>query len=94
MPSDNADENRWYALYLAPHEPMLRAWLSSRYPDDLDVDDVVRRGAGGVSSGSEGSGAFAAEGAQGLPVRHRSQPRAEHAAFRRSPRRPLLCEHR
>jgi RNA polymerase sigma-70 factor (ECF subfamily) len=25
-----------------PHEPMLRAWLRSQFPDETDVDDVVQ----------------------------------------------------
>lgn len=52
-----AEQARWFAEEVHPHEPALRAWLRSRYPKLGDVDDVVhesylnllrRRPAGGI----------------------------------------------
>lgn len=41
--SHNApDPSEWYKEYLQPHEPMLRAWLKSRYQDKIDVEDVIQ----------------------------------------------------
>ena len=42
MNPENPDSSRWFAEYLQPHEAMLRAWLRSRFPQLLDVDDVVQ----------------------------------------------------
>lgn len=42
MPHDDSEQSLWYQAHLQPHEPMLRAWLSSRYGDKLDVDDVIQ----------------------------------------------------
>ena len=42
MSEPRVDENQWFSEYLQPHEPMLRAWLRSRFANDLDVDDVVQ----------------------------------------------------
>lgn len=36
------DSARWIAERLQPHEPMLRAWLRSRFPKDCDVDDIIQ----------------------------------------------------
>jgi len=36
-----AEQARWFAEEVHPHEPALRAWLRSRYPSLGDVDDVV-----------------------------------------------------
>lgn len=33
---------RWFAEEVRPHEPALRAWLQSRFPDLSEVDDVVQ----------------------------------------------------
>jgi RNA polymerase sigma-70 factor (ECF subfamily) len=33
---------RWLARHVLPHEPALRAWLSTRRVADLDVDDIVQ----------------------------------------------------
>ncbi len=42
MPPDCSDEGRWFAENLQPHEPMLRAWLKSRYLAGVDIDDVIQ----------------------------------------------------
>ena len=40
MPPD-ADA-RWFGEHVQPHEPMLRAWLRSRFPRGLEIDDLVQ----------------------------------------------------
>jgi len=42
MPPETTEEERWFAENLQPHEAMLRAWLQSRYPSGVDVDDVIQ----------------------------------------------------
>ncbi len=42
MPPPNSESARWFAEHLQPHEPMLRAWLQSRFTQDSDVDDVIQ----------------------------------------------------
>lgn len=42
MPFDESDQSIWYKEHLAPHEAMLRAWLTQRYPNNLDVDDIIQ----------------------------------------------------
>jgi len=42
MPLENPDEQTWFAENLQCHDPMLRAWLSSRFPDSIDIDDVMQ----------------------------------------------------
>lgn len=41
LPFDS-ESGCWFAQHLQPHEPMLRAWLHSRYPTGVDVDDIVQ----------------------------------------------------
>jgi RNA polymerase sigma-70 factor (ECF subfamily) len=36
------DQTRWFAEEVQPHEPALRAYLRSRFPDVTDVDDLVQ----------------------------------------------------
>jgi RNA polymerase sigma-70 factor (ECF subfamily) len=36
------DQARWFAEELQPHEPALRAYLHSRFPEVRDVDDLVQ----------------------------------------------------
>jgi len=36
------EQNRWFSEEVQPHEPALRAYLHSRYPDVRDVDDLVQ----------------------------------------------------
>ena len=40
FPSDNAD--RWFHDEILPHEPMLRAWLRTKFPSLTDPDDLVQ----------------------------------------------------
>ena len=42
MPPQDAEEARWFAAELQPHEPMLRAWLRSQFPAGTDIDDVIQ----------------------------------------------------
>ncbi len=42
MPPKNTEEGRWFAAHLEPHEAMLRAWLQSRHPSGVDIDDVIQ----------------------------------------------------
>jgi len=42
MPPEETKEARWFAANLQPHEPMLRAWLRSRFSDEKDLDDIVQ----------------------------------------------------
>ena len=39
--ASSAEQARWFAEEVQPHEPALRAWLRSRYPHLNDVDDVL-----------------------------------------------------
>ncbi|MBI4625966.1 MAG: sigma-70 family RNA polymerase sigma factor [Verrucomicrobia bacterium] len=41
-PSAGQAEARWFAEEVQPHEPMLRAWLQSRFPQLTDLDDIVQ----------------------------------------------------
>jgi RNA polymerase sigma-70 factor (ECF subfamily) len=36
------DQDRWYREQLRPHEPMLRAWLASRFPQHTEIDDIIQ----------------------------------------------------
>ena len=42
MDSPQSDQTRWFAEHLQPHEPPLRAWLRSRFPRNVDPDDLVQ----------------------------------------------------
>lgn len=42
MPPENAEQARWFAEQLQPHEPLLRAWLGAQFPRMTDFDDVVQ----------------------------------------------------
>ena len=42
MPPENTEQSRWFAEHLQPHEPMLRAWLKSRFSSGIDVDDIIQ----------------------------------------------------
>ncbi len=42
MPLENTEEACWFEENLRPHEAMLRAWLLSRYPSGVDIDDVIQ----------------------------------------------------
>jgi RNA polymerase sigma factor (sigma-70 family) len=40
--SSPSEQARWFAEEIQPHEPALRAYLRSRFPDVHDVDDLVQ----------------------------------------------------
>jgi RNA polymerase sigma factor (sigma-70 family) len=42
MPPEYLDQASWYTENLAPHEPMIRGWLRSRYRNEFEVDDIVQ----------------------------------------------------
>jgi len=42
MPPHDTPEGRWLAEHLAPHVPMLRAWLAGRFPGLAEIDDIVQ----------------------------------------------------
>ncbi len=42
MPPQDPETARWLAQQVQPHEPMLRAWLKSRFPDLTELDDIVQ----------------------------------------------------
>lgn len=42
MPPEDLANDEWFRTHLHPHEPMLRAWLKSRYPSRNDIDDVIQ----------------------------------------------------
>lgn len=42
MPPPDPEPGRWFAEHVQPHEPMLRAWLRSRFASEDDIDDVVQ----------------------------------------------------
>lgn len=42
MSHDETDLTLWYKEQLQPHESMLRAWMNSRYPHQVDVDDIIQ----------------------------------------------------
>jgi RNA polymerase sigma factor (sigma-70 family) len=44
VPPQDPEAATWFATHLQPHEPMLRAWLQSRFPQfsPNDIDDIVQ----------------------------------------------------
>ena len=42
MPQFDKQENDWFLEELHPHEPMLRAWLASRFPSVSDFEDLIQ----------------------------------------------------
>ena len=42
MPPFDAEQSRWFALEVQPHEPALRAYLHARFPFLQDCDDVIQ----------------------------------------------------
>lgn len=42
MPKQETEQTEWYRQRLQPHESMLRAWLTSRYANQIDVDDIIQ----------------------------------------------------
>ncbi len=37
-----SDQAHWFAKHVQPHEPVLRAWLRSRFPRGVERDDLVQ----------------------------------------------------
>ena len=42
VPPPNAEDARWFAEEVRPHEAGLRSWLRLRFPSLQDVDDVIQ----------------------------------------------------
>ena len=42
IPQFNSQENQWFLRELHPHEPMLRAWLASRFSAISDFEDHIQ----------------------------------------------------
>ena len=42
MPPQDPDVASWFSAHLQPHEPQLRAWLTSQFPHGQDIDDIVQ----------------------------------------------------
>ena len=42
MPPQDPETARWLKENVQPHEPMLRAWLQSRFPQLTETDDIVQ----------------------------------------------------
>ena len=51
MEARDADQSEWFKHELLVHEPVLRAWLHSRFPKDCDIDDVVQEAYLGTMAG-------------------------------------------
>ena len=41
-PTPSADQTRWFAEEVQPHEPALRGWLRARFPWLQDADEIAR----------------------------------------------------
>jgi RNA polymerase sigma-70 factor (ECF subfamily) len=84
--SSPSAEHRWFAEAVLPHEPLLRAWLRSRFPDGVELDDLVqeayvrvlRARAGGAAMRSPKAFLFATARNLALDtLRHRQVSREE-----------------
>ncbi|MEO6875047.1 MAG: sigma-70 family RNA polymerase sigma factor [Opitutaceae bacterium] len=42
MSSIPPEQSRWFLEQVHPHEAVLRAWLSSRFPTGCDIDDIIQ----------------------------------------------------
>ena len=42
MPPQDAEQARWFAEEVQPHESSLRAYLRNRFPGHPDIDDLVQ----------------------------------------------------
>jgi RNA polymerase sigma factor (sigma-70 family) len=42
MPPPDSELGQWFATHVQPHEPVLRAWLRSRFRTEDDLDDLVQ----------------------------------------------------
>ena len=48
MPPGYSEQSDWFTTELEPHEPMLRAWLRSRFSNERDLDDIIQEAYGRV----------------------------------------------
>lgn len=53
MPKQDTEQTQWYRERLQPHESMLRAWLNSRFANQIDVDDIIQEALSRVLAASE-----------------------------------------
>ncbi|PHX71653.1 MAG: hypothetical protein CK548_06285 [Opitutia bacterium] len=42
MPPPDSEIGQWFATHVHPREPVLRAWLRSRFRSEDDLDDLVQ----------------------------------------------------
>jgi RNA polymerase sigma factor (sigma-70 family) len=42
MPPQDPEAARWFSAHVQPHEPQLRAWLTSQFSTAQDIDDIVQ----------------------------------------------------
>lgn len=42
MPAPDAEQSRWFAAEVQPHESALRTYLQTRFPQVRDFDDIVQ----------------------------------------------------
>jgi RNA polymerase sigma factor (sigma-70 family) len=42
LTSNDPNQSAWFSAHVQPHERMLRAWLSRRFPAERDVDDIIQ----------------------------------------------------
>ena len=42
MSSESTEEAHWFAEHLLVHEPLLRAWLQSRFGSHVSVNDIIQ----------------------------------------------------
>lgn len=42
MPPRDSELGLWFSDHVQPHEPMLRAWLRSRFSSENDIEDIVQ----------------------------------------------------
>lgn len=42
MPPQDPEAARWFSAHVQPHEPQLRAWLTSQFSAAQDIDDIVQ----------------------------------------------------
>lgn len=42
MPPDTTEEEHWFAENLLVHEPLLRAWLQSRFGSNVSLNDIIQ----------------------------------------------------
>ena len=84
--SSPSPDDRWFSDHVLPHEPMLRAWLRSRFPHGFELDDLVQEAFARVLRARAAGSAMRSPKA--FFFRHGPQSRARHAAappdFRRS----------